>query len=452
MSTKLTISEMHKIATKRGGKCLSNKYINVDTKLKWQCEKGHQWENTPYHIKAGQWCRACAGNLLLTIKQMQGLARKRGGKCLSTIYVNTGSKLKWQCAEGHQWEATPDSIKQGSWCHRCSLVTRANKRRGSIKQMQEVAIKRGGMCLSKNYISSLSLLSWQCANGHTWEASSGNIKSGTWCPFCGFQFVMENICREIFQTIFKKNFIKSRPKWLVNKNGSTMEFDGYNQKLAIAFEYHGEQHFTISRRFHEGGQKVLKQRQVDDATKRLLCKQNNVSLIEIPYSIKTKDLYKYIVSQCNKFGIEIPPHKKMDIEDMELNYFSRNLTELKRLAEERGGELLSKTYLGAHRKLTWKCSKGHIWGAEPNTIKQGSWCGRCAGKTLLTIQEMQELATKHGGSCLSEKYIDSKTKLKWQCDKKHQWRAIPSSIKRGSWCPVCGIEKRRGIRRSKLID
>jgi len=287
-------------------------------------------------------------------------------------------------------------------------------------------------------------------NGHTWKASSGNVKGGTWCPFCGFQFVVENICREIFQTIFKKKFAKSRPKWLVNKGGSTMEFDGYNQTLSLAFEYHGEQHFALSRRFHKDGQKALTKRQRDDTTKRLLCKQNNVKLIEIPYKIETRDLYEYIVNQCNKFGIELPPHKTIDIEDMKLNYFPKNLVELKGLAEGHGGKLLSKTYFGAHRKLTWRCSKGHIWEAEANTIKRGGWCLRCAGKALLTIQEMQELAAERGGKCLSKKYINSHTRIKWQCEKGHQWESTPVSIKRGSWCPDCGIKQIWETRRSKL--
>ena len=37
----------------------------------------------------------------LTIKDMQELAKARGGKCLSKKYVNGRVKLKWKCAEGH---------------------------------------------------------------------------------------------------------------------------------------------------------------------------------------------------------------------------------------------------------------------------------------------------------------------------------------------------------------
>ena len=42
-----------------------------------------------------------------TIKDTQGIAEARGGKCLSTEYVNSNTHLEWECSEGHHWETTP---------------------------------------------------------------------------------------------------------------------------------------------------------------------------------------------------------------------------------------------------------------------------------------------------------------------------------------------------------
>jgi len=55
----------------------------------------------------------------------------------------------------------------------------------------------------------------------------------------------------------------------------------------------------------------------------------------------------------------------------------------------------------------------------------------------VTIEEMQEIAKERKGKCLSSKYIDSKTKLKWKCEKGHTWETLPTIVKRGSWCPIC---------------
>ena len=54
-----------------------------------------------------------------TIADMQVLAEKKQGKCLSKTYVNMKTRLLWECRNGHIWEATPASISRGSWCRQC---------------------------------------------------------------------------------------------------------------------------------------------------------------------------------------------------------------------------------------------------------------------------------------------------------------------------------------------
>ncbi len=57
----LTIQEMKTLAAKHNGKCLSESYQNIKTKLRWQCSKGHKFEMTPATIKyQNAWCSICA--------------------------------------------------------------------------------------------------------------------------------------------------------------------------------------------------------------------------------------------------------------------------------------------------------------------------------------------------------------------------------------------------------
>ena len=44
MSKKLTIEEMQEIALKGGSWCISSEHLGSETKLWWQCGKGHVWE------------------------------------------------------------------------------------------------------------------------------------------------------------------------------------------------------------------------------------------------------------------------------------------------------------------------------------------------------------------------------------------------------------------------
>jgi hypothetical protein len=50
---------------------------------------------------------------------MQDIAAKWNGFCLSDEYIAAKIKLKWKCVAGHIWEATPDSVRRGSWCPKC---------------------------------------------------------------------------------------------------------------------------------------------------------------------------------------------------------------------------------------------------------------------------------------------------------------------------------------------
>ena len=92
---------MQKLAESKGGKCLSKEYKGNKIKLKWQCKEGHVWEAKPNSVVYGYWCPHCAGVAKLTIEEMQELARNKGGKCLSKEYKGNKIKLKWQCKEGH---------------------------------------------------------------------------------------------------------------------------------------------------------------------------------------------------------------------------------------------------------------------------------------------------------------------------------------------------------------
>jgi len=181
---RLSIHDMCVLAQLRGGKCLSTNYVNNTTKLKWQCSEGHSWEATPKNIRKGVWCSRCAGVHPYTIQDMQALAEQRGGRCISKEYTNVKQHLSWQCKEGHTWEATPGSVVSGRWCRICGFKRSADSHRGTIEEMRSLAEKRGGKCLSTNYVNNTTKLKWQCSEGHSWEATPNNIKKGRWCPTC----------------------------------------------------------------------------------------------------------------------------------------------------------------------------------------------------------------------------------------------------------------------------
>ncbi len=172
---------MKQIAEKHNGKCLSPTYTDAHTKLLWKCSEGHRWEAIPAIIKRGTWCPECYYNKIkVTLKEMQQIAEKRGGKCLSQSCNGSRTKLLWECSEGHRWKATAANIKHGNWCHKCYY----NGMKLTIEEMQQIAEQRGGKCLSKEYVNAKTKLLWECSKNHIWRATPSTIKAGKWCPAC----------------------------------------------------------------------------------------------------------------------------------------------------------------------------------------------------------------------------------------------------------------------------
>merc|ERR1712226_996679 len=107
------------------------------------------------------------------------------------------AKLRWQCAEGHQWEASLNSIKNGgSWCPTCAKLRSCL----SIEVAKDIAAARGGICVSERYDNIFAHLLWRCSQGHEWSANLNNVKQGTWCPYCAAGKSEQSV-RGIFETI-----------------------------------------------------------------------------------------------------------------------------------------------------------------------------------------------------------------------------------------------------------
>jgi hypothetical protein len=115
------LKRLKEVASSRGGECLSQSYLGRERKYQFRCARGHEWDAHGHLVLRGSWCMECANQAKrLTIDQMHDVARERGGRCLSETYVNSKTLLDWECHVGHVWSATPDNvIHRGAWCPNC---------------------------------------------------------------------------------------------------------------------------------------------------------------------------------------------------------------------------------------------------------------------------------------------------------------------------------------------
>lgn len=143
------------------------------------------------------------------------------------------------------------------------------------------------------------------------------------------------------------------------------------------------------------------------------------------------------------------------------NNRKKPIDELRQFIEDRGGNLLSTEYTGAHDHILVECDRGHHWTTTWHSLQKESWCIYCSGSPLKTIEELQFFATSKGGKLLSTEYVGTKSMLSWQCEFGHEWSTSWSNIQAGCWCNVCAKNQKKDIkelqeyaiaRRGKLLS
>lgn len=125
----LPIEDFHTKAAERGGRCLSTENRGIRFPHEWECHIHGSFWATPRDVlfgeNGGTWCPKCGQEKCRrtrrhrTFEAVKAVALARGGECLSQSYDSSRQKLRFRCSAGHEWGATPDSIKQGTWCKKC---------------------------------------------------------------------------------------------------------------------------------------------------------------------------------------------------------------------------------------------------------------------------------------------------------------------------------------------
>lgn len=393
-ATKANYYDFYKnLIESKGGKMISEEYIDSTTKFKFYCNRDHVVEKLTCELKSDKWCSQCYREDIIIKRnneqiQCEKLILDKEG---IIFLINDDTKrIEFYCKNNHYNDMSYYCILSGSYClnchydstkklivskyHRTWLTTdginQQKREKITLDIAKHIAKNRGGECLSNEYVNTSIKMLWICADGHKWYATFSDIKyHNRWCPQCNY-FLREEICRKLLEIMFNKEFIKIRPDWLKNIKGYKLELDCYNESIPLAVEVNGEFHYMSIKGSN------LHNTQMNDIIKIDLCNKNKIPLIIVPYTVKLSNLQDFLVDHCNKLRIDIPNKDIIDITNLKLDY-KNELKKLQEIAKNKEGELLSNTYLGCNTKLQWKCKEGHIWDTTPSNIKKGSWCRLC---------------------------------------------------------------------------
>ena len=99
--------------------------------------------------------------------------------------------------------------------------------------------------------------------------------------------------------------------------------------------------------------------------------------------------------------------------------------------------LLSDKYENSYTKLDYICPEKHKHSIRWNDWQQGYRCPYCSGNVKLTIEFIREEFEKENYKLLTNKYKNTRQKLKYVCPNNHKHLITWGSWQQGQRCPTC---------------
>lgn len=165
----------------KGGKFISTVYVDESTAHVFECIKGHRWEDSPRSVKRGAWCEQCGykpKSKERGRKKFEDAFVSKGGKVVGR-YINNDTKVLVECINKHQWNVRPDSV-QLNWCSRCS-----GKSKEQAQENFEEAIISQGYKILGEYVINNEYISALCPQGHIIQLLPSSVtRHGFACYTC----------------------------------------------------------------------------------------------------------------------------------------------------------------------------------------------------------------------------------------------------------------------------
>lgn len=275
---------------------------------------------------------------------------KNAGVTADAFSARNNKKVWWKCPYGHSWRATINTrsvhklgcpycagqkITKGqndfkTWCEQYNpLLLSEWDYSKNIKSPDEIA---------KTYKEKMW---WICSKGHSWEATVYNRINGTGCPICN---TGNNVARNkisLFQWCVNNHSTLCN-EWDYEKNNFSPKDISYGSHKKVWWKCkngHSWEAQIKSRTYNHG----------------------------CPYCSGTN---KKAVSGVNDLKTWCVQNNKLYILD-EWDY------------TENGSLLPESVTYGSHKRVSWKCNKGHKWEAviKERTKLHGNMCPLCKKET-----------------------------------------------------------------------
>lgn len=453
----------------------------------WKCKKGHSWQAEIYRRSAGAGCPYCAGQKVIVgendlettypLMAKEWNYEKNGELSPKDVMGQSGKKVWWKCAFGHEWKVSPNSrVSQNSGCPICSSEYKTSFPEQAIlyyvgkytevisryivegmeidifMPKHNVGIEYDGIYFHNNdriikkekqkeeycIINEITLIRIKefktgqeksivrTSNAH--KLFYRNLEDG--------KHSLDNVIRELLIWMSTENIIYGEIDVDVMRDKEKI----WAQYISIKKENSLEESYPIiAKEWNQEKNRNLKPSQVlPNSHKKVwwICPKGHEWETTLSHRVEGNGCpycshQKYLKGFNDLFTLYPQIAAEWDYEHNEL----------------RPEEVLG----GGQRKYWWRCSKGHEWEASIRKRVDGRNCPVCVGKKVIPgINDLKTvcpyLITEWNykkNNIIPENVAEhSNKKVWWVCKDGHEWEMTINARVAGRGCPQCAKKKR----------
>ena len=446
--------------------------INSHRKVWWLGPCGHEWRASIADRNSGRGCPYCAGkkvlkgyNDLQTVNPT--LAKewnyeKNNGLTPEEVIPGSGQNVWWKCQRGHEWQATIGSRNAGRGCPYCSG-------RYTIKGENDLQTvnptlakewnieKNTGLTPADVMPNSDKKVWWKCRKGHEWQAVISSRTRGNGCPICSSE---KNTSFPEYALVY---YLKKYGLEVIHSyREQGYELDVYIPVLRIAIEYDGylwhkdktQQDLAKNYKCAMDGIKLYRIREglapLNDSSTDFVVQRNQEDLSKILKLLLSEITGTIVDVDLKRDYIAI--ENLREYTEKETSLLFSNPAIAKEWNYEKNGNLKPEHFAAnSHKKVWWKCPKGHEWQSTIKDRNSGNGCPYCASKMVLKgyndLQAVNPSLTKewnyekNNGLTPVDVTPNSHLKVWWKCSNGHEWQAAIADRNGGRGCPYCAGKK-----------
>jgi hypothetical protein len=432
-------------------------------KVKWHCEKDHDWIssiNSRTRKGRNDGCAICAGkqieigfNDLLTLRP--DVAAQAYGWNPAEFTVGSAKKMKWICPNGHIFTATINSktgkntSQVSNGCGVCNGKTVLEGFNDLKTISPKIAIQAFGWDPTKFTAGSGMNMEWKCSTGHIWKARISDRTSKDYgCAICSGRKALAgfNDLKTTHPDLAQQAFDWDPSEFTYGSGKSVTWKCSANHKWKASISSRTNMKSGCP---YCSGNSVLVGHN-DLATTHPEIARTIVIGDPTLVSFGSGEIFKWICIVGHTFEMSIKERTKKNTlcpvcsGHRVLVGFNDLLTthpEIAKLADGWNPEEVSR---GSNKEKNWICESGHNWTAPIYSLTlDGTRCPICSGQQfrkgyndLLTTHP--EIAKEAFGWDPSTLGASNDKKLKWKCPLGHTYEALVyNRTFRKDQCSIC---------------